>query len=170
LIYLILFLGWFYFNLNSHSCNTCMKSQKNISCRSLNTYLSKYLCGVNLGFLLSFCANANSFVFNHLSISTFIGFYDLNIPFLYLHSPHASSMDLIHSIPCKSNRKRNHLLVITLSIYFLAEPGSDMNRFPTKSSKTISPHGKPEGNTTHKMYYAVSPEMVLWVAAKLKCL
>jgi hypothetical protein len=79
--YLIQFLGWLSFNLNNHSCNKCKKSQKNTSCRSLNTYLSRYLSSVSLGFLLSFCANSSSFVFNHLSISTFVGFHGLNIPF-----------------------------------------------------------------------------------------
>jgi hypothetical protein len=43
------------------------------------------------------------------------------------------------------------VLGITLSIYFLANPSSDMNMFPTKPSKTIDPPGKPEGNATHKM-------------------
>jgi hypothetical protein len=78
---LIRFVGWLSFNLNNHSYNKWRKSQKNTSCKSLNTYLSRYLRGVNLGFLLSFCANSSSFVFNHLSISTFIRFHSLNIPF-----------------------------------------------------------------------------------------
>jgi hypothetical protein len=30
---LIQVVGWFSLNLNSHSCNTCEKSQKNTSCR-----------------------------------------------------------------------------------------------------------------------------------------
>jgi hypothetical protein len=80
-IYLILFVGWFSFNLNSHSCNTCKKSQKNTSCRSLNMYLSRYLHGIILGFLLSFCAKPRSFVFNQLSIFSFVGFHSQNIPF-----------------------------------------------------------------------------------------
>ena len=61
---LIRLVGWFYFNLFIHSCNTCWKSQKRTSCKSLNKYLSKYLCGVNFGFLFPFCTNSNSFVFN----------------------------------------------------------------------------------------------------------
>jgi hypothetical protein len=81
---LIQFVGWFYFNLNIHSCNTCGKSQKNTSCKSLNMYLSRYLHGVNFRFLLSFCTNSSSFVFNQLSISAFVGFHGLNIPFYIL--------------------------------------------------------------------------------------
>jgi hypothetical protein len=79
--YQIRFVGWLYFNLNRNSCNKCGKSQKNTSCKSLNTYLSRYLCGVNLGFLLSFYANSSSFVSNHLSIFSFVGFHGMNIPF-----------------------------------------------------------------------------------------
>ena len=78
---LIQFVGWLYFNLNSHSCNTCRKSQKNTSCRSLNTYLSRYFHSVILGFLLSFCENSRSFLFNQILISSFIRFHGLNIPF-----------------------------------------------------------------------------------------
>jgi hypothetical protein len=62
------------------------------------------------------------------------------------------------------------VLVINLSIYILVDPGSDMNMFPTKPSKTISPLGKPKGNATHKMYCAVSLEIVLLVTAMLRCL
>jgi hypothetical protein len=80
-LYLIQFVVWLYLSLNSHFCNTCGISQKKTSCRSLTTYLSRYLHGVNLGFMLSFCANSISFVFKHFSIFAFIGFHDLNIPF-----------------------------------------------------------------------------------------
>jgi hypothetical protein len=45
-----------------------------------------------------------------------------------------------------------------------------MNRLPPNPSKTIVPLGKPEGNTLHRVYYAVSPEIVLWVNTMLKCL
>jgi hypothetical protein len=79
--YLIQFVGWFSFNLNKNSCNICGKSQKNTSCKSLNIYLSRYLCGVNLWFLLSFYANSSSLVLNHISISSFVVFHGLNIPF-----------------------------------------------------------------------------------------
>jgi hypothetical protein len=79
--YLNRFIGWFSFNLNNHSCNRCEKSHKTTSCKSLNTYLLRYLCDVSLGFLLSFCAKSISFFLNHLSISTFVGFHGLNIPF-----------------------------------------------------------------------------------------
>jgi hypothetical protein len=78
---MIQFGGWFCFNLNNHSCNKCGKSQKNTSCKSLNTYLSRYLQGVNIGFMLSFCVNLSSFILNHLSISSFVGFHGLDIPF-----------------------------------------------------------------------------------------
>jgi hypothetical protein len=84
----------FFFNLNIHSCNTSRKSQKNTSCKSLNAYLSKYLRGVNFMFLLSFCANPISFVFNQLSISAFIGFHGLNIPFYILTLFNVLSLDL----------------------------------------------------------------------------
>jgi hypothetical protein len=116
---LIRFVGWLYFNLNSHSYNTCRKSQKNTSCKSLNMYLSRYLHGVILGFFLSFCANYISFVLNHISISAFVGFHGLNIPFLCLNSLYAYYTDPIHPILCSSSRQHNHLLVITLSFYFL---------------------------------------------------
>jgi hypothetical protein len=48
--------------------------------------------------------------------------------------------------------------------------GLDMNKFPSKHYKTISPPGKLESNTTHRVHYAVSPEIVLWVTEMLKCL
>jgi hypothetical protein len=35
-----------------------------------------------------------------------------------------------------------------------------------KASKTIGPPGKPEGNTTHKMCCAVSPEIALMGGCK----
>jgi hypothetical protein len=92
--YLIIFVGWLYFNLNIHSCNTCGKSQKNTSCKSLHTYLSKYLRGLNFRFMLSFCANSNSFVFNQLSISTFVGFHGIKIPFYILILFNVFSPDL----------------------------------------------------------------------------
>jgi hypothetical protein len=78
---LIRFVGWLYFNINNHSCNKCGKSQRNTSSKSLNTYLSRYLRGVNLGFLLSFCAKSSSFDFNHLSIYAFVGSHGIKIPF-----------------------------------------------------------------------------------------
>jgi hypothetical protein len=40
------------------------KFTKKTSCKSVNMYLSIYLRGVILGFLLSFCANSSSFVLN----------------------------------------------------------------------------------------------------------
>jgi hypothetical protein len=59
------------------------------------------------------------------------------------------------------------VLVVTPSIYLLDDPSSYLNKFPTKPSKTIGPPGKLEGNTSHKMYYVVSPEIVLWVTSML---
>jgi hypothetical protein len=79
--YLIQFVGWFYFNLNNHSCKRCKNSHKHTSCKSLNTFFSRYLSGVYLGFLFPCCAKSNSFVLNHLSIWSFIGFHGMNIPF-----------------------------------------------------------------------------------------
>jgi hypothetical protein len=38
-------------------------------------------------------------------------------------------------------------------------PVSDLNRFPTKPSKTIGPPGKPEGNDAHRVHNAVSLEI-----------
>jgi hypothetical protein len=60
--YQIRFIAWLSFNRSIHSCNKCGKTQKKTSCKSVNTYFSRYLWGVILGFLLSFCANSNSFV------------------------------------------------------------------------------------------------------------
>jgi hypothetical protein len=79
----IRFVGWLNFNLNNHSCNRSGNSQKNTSCKPLNTYLSRYLCSVYLRFLLSFYKKLSSFFLNHLSISTIAGFYGLNIPFYF---------------------------------------------------------------------------------------
>jgi hypothetical protein len=72
-----------------------------------------------------------------------------------------------HPVPADNETISWLLLFLSTS---WADPGSDLNRFPTKPSKTIGPPGKPEGNTTHRMYCAVSPEIVLWVTAMLKCL
>jgi hypothetical protein len=107
-------VGWLIFNIFIHYYNTCGKSQKNTSCKSLNMYLSIYLCGVNFKCLLSFCENSNSFYFNQLSIYAFIGFHSLNFPFYILiistschpiwHSFDASSINIIYSIPSCSNQ------------------------------------------------------------------
>jgi hypothetical protein len=77
----IWFITWLSFNLSIHSCNRCGKSQKKTSCKSVNTYLSRYFWGVILGFLLSFCAKSSSLVLNQVSICSFVGFHCLNIPF-----------------------------------------------------------------------------------------
>jgi hypothetical protein len=80
-IFRIRFVVWLSFNLIIHSCSRCGKSQKKTSCKSLNTCLSRYLRGVILWFLLSFCANSSSLVLNQPSIFAFVGFHSVNIPF-----------------------------------------------------------------------------------------
>jgi hypothetical protein len=77
----IQFVVWLSFNLKIHSYSRCKRSQKKTLCKSINTYLSRYLRGVILGFLLSFCANSISLVLNQPSISSLVGFQFLNIPF-----------------------------------------------------------------------------------------
>jgi hypothetical protein len=79
--YRVWFVAWLSFNLNIHSCSRCKKSHKKTSCKSINTYLSRYLRGVILGFLLYFCANSSSMVLNQPSISSLVGFQGLKIPF-----------------------------------------------------------------------------------------
>jgi hypothetical protein len=119
---LIQFVGWLYFNLFIHSCNTCGNSQKNTSCKSLNTYLSKYLCGVNFGFLLSFYANSISF-FSSISLS--LPSLDSTVstsPFRFSFSQRLvvrsgiilmrlPQISYTQSHPVPTNRQRNHLLV-----------------------------------------------------------
>jgi hypothetical protein len=90
--------------------------------------------------------------------------------FLYFHCHRDSFTDPTHLIPYSSSRQRNHLLVINLSSYFLDDLGSDLNKITTNPFKSIGPLGKPKSNTTHRMFYAVSPEIVLWVTAMLRCL
>jgi hypothetical protein len=41
------------------------------------------------------------------------------------------------------------------------DPGSGPPHFQQNPPKTINSPGKPEGNTTHRMHCAVSPEIVL---------
>jgi hypothetical protein len=77
----IWFIVWLSFNLSIHSCNKCGKSQKKTSCKSVNTYFSRYFWGIILGFLLSFCANSSSLVLSQVSIYAFLGFHGLKIPF-----------------------------------------------------------------------------------------
>jgi hypothetical protein len=89
---------------------------------------------------------------------------------LYLHFMCDSFMDPTHSILCISSQQQNHLLVITLLFLLLGWPRFRSKQTSNKSSKTIGPPGKPEGNKTHKVYCAVSPEIVLWVTSMLKCL
>jgi hypothetical protein len=61
-------------------------------------------------------------------------------------------------------------LSLSLLISFWVDIGSDMNRFPTKPSKTIDPPGKPKGNVARKAHSVVSPEIDLWVTAITRCL
>jgi hypothetical protein len=77
----IQFVTWLSFNLSIHSCSRCEKSQKKTLCKLVNTFLSRYLRGVILGFLLSFCANSSSLVLNQPSIFVFVGFHGVDIPF-----------------------------------------------------------------------------------------
>jgi hypothetical protein len=74
-------VAWLSFNLSIHSCSRWGKSQKKTSCKSINTHLSRYLRGVMLGLVLSFWANSSSLVLDQPSISAFVGFHGLNIPF-----------------------------------------------------------------------------------------
>jgi hypothetical protein len=62
------------------------------------------------------------------------------------------------------------MLVYYSSFSSRVDPCSYLNRFPTKPSKTISPPGKLEGNTVHRVHCTVSPEIALWVTAILKFL
>jgi hypothetical protein len=132
--------------------------------------LSIYLHGVDFGFRLYFYTNFISFVFNHISISTFIGFHGLNIP---LYS--VIFYVILSRIPLTQSHvvsaKNGTICWLLLSCYqYLANPGLDIPWFPTKPSKTIAPPRKPKGNTIHRVHCAVSPEIVLWVAATLRCL
>jgi hypothetical protein len=109
------------------------KSQKNTSCKSLNTYLSRYLCSVNLGFLLSFCTNSSSFVFNHLLISAFIGFHGLIIPFytfiLCMFLPWSHPLNPVQFQPATEPFVGFDLLLLGLTQVLLS------NMFPKKPSK-----------------------------------
>jgi hypothetical protein len=133
-------------------------------------YLSRYLRSVNLRFLLYFCANSISFVFNHLSISSFIGFHGLNTPFYSV---------IFYVILSQIPLTRSHAVLdgnrticwLLLSFYHSwVDSGSYILWFPTKPSKTISPPRKPEGITVHGVHCAVSPEIILWVAAMIRLL
>jgi hypothetical protein len=46
-------------------------------------------------------------------------------------------------------------------LYDFIDPGFKSIQGSNKASKTISPPGKPEGNATHRMCCAVSPEIAL---------
>jgi hypothetical protein len=50
-----------------------------------------------------------------------------------------------------------------LTLLSQIEPSSYLTSFQQNPSKTISSPSKPEGNATHRVYYAVSPEITLWV-------
>jgi hypothetical protein len=64
-----------------------------------------------------------------------------------------------------------HLLVLNYSYYLSWDDLVHIyHGFQQNPFKTISPSGKPEGNTTHRVHCAVSPEIVLLVVAMLKCL
>jgi len=78
---LTLFVGWVYFNCVIHFCNSVGKSLNKLSCISLIMYLSKYYLGLNLELLLSLWENSSSWIVNHLSVSSFVGFQPTNTPF-----------------------------------------------------------------------------------------
>jgi len=60
---------------------------------------------------------------------------------------------------------------LLLSCYkYLVDLGLDLLWFQEKTSKTIIPRGKPEGDALHEVHCVVSPEIVLWVVATLRCL
>jgi hypothetical protein len=48
-----------------------------------------------------------------------------------------------------------------MSEFLISDPGFMSIWVSNKASKTIAPHGKPVGNTTHRMHCAVSPEIDL---------
>jgi hypothetical protein len=81
--------------------------------------------------------------------------------------PHISFTQA-HFVP--SNWKHNHLLYFYLSTLILFNLGPDLVSSQKNPSKTIIPSGRPQGNATHRVYSIVSPEITLWVAAKLRCL
>jgi hypothetical protein len=56
------------------------------------------------------------------------------------------------------------LLLLLLSEFI--DPGFMSIQVSNKASKTIGPPGKPEGNTTHRMHCAVSPEIALMGGCK----
>jgi hypothetical protein len=182
--YLIRFIGWLSFNLLIHSCNMCQNSQKNTSCKSMNKYLSRYLHGVNLGFLLSFCTKYSSFVLaifqslplwdSMVSTSPFIfAFFHLLVirsGLLLTRLPQISCAQS-HCLPI--SRQQNHLLVFysLLSIYhYRFTPVHNQEASQQNPLKTIDPPSYPEGNIVHGVHCAVSPEIALWVAAIIKCL
>jgi hypothetical protein len=64
------------------------------------------------------------------------------------------------------NEERTKLSVgLYLSFTSWDDPGLDLNGFPKKTSRNISPPGKPEGNIAHRVHHAVSPEIALWMIA-----
>jgi hypothetical protein len=120
--------------------------------------------------MLSFRANSRYFVFSHISISTFVGFHGLNMPlYTVIFYTILSRIPLTksHAVPAEN---KNICWLFLSSFFFKFDLGLDLNKFPTKPSKTIDPPSKPKGNTTHIVYCAVSPEIVLWETAMLRCL
>jgi hypothetical protein len=103
---------------------------------SLNMYLLRYLHDVILGFMLSFCANSSSFVFNHFSISTFVGFHGPKIAFytftLCTFLPWIPSTQ---SCTVPSDHKTIFWLYLLPLSYPWVDPGLDLNRFQQNPQK-----------------------------------
>jgi hypothetical protein len=134
-------------------------------------YLSRYLCGVSLGFLLSLCTNLNSFIFNHLSISVFVGFHGMNIPFYsFILRSFLPQIPSTQSYAVPSGNETIYWLNFSLLTSSWVDLGLDINKFPTKPSKTINPPSKPEGNVAQSAHGVVSPKIALWVVAMIKFL
>jgi hypothetical protein len=118
--------------------------------------------GVNLGFLLSFCANSSSLVLNHLSISSFVGFHGLNIPlYVFILCDFHPQIPSTQSCAVTTGNKTICWMFGLTQVLILV--GFQQN------AQTIAPSGKPEGNTVHKVQSAVSPEIALWGIVILMC-
>jgi hypothetical protein len=124
-------------------------------------YFCRYFCIVIFGFLLSLCTNYNSFVFNHLSISSFVGFHGLNTPlYFFIFYANISWIPLTQSHVVLADKKTICWLILSFYHYWV-DLSPNLLCFPTKPYKNITPCGKPEGNIVHWVQCAVSPEIVL---------
>jgi hypothetical protein len=150
----------------------------------VDEYMSRYLHGDNLGFLLSFFTNSISFV---LDIFRSMPFWDSMVStslfrFAFSHLLVVRSGLLLTCLPQIScaqshclpiSRQQNHLLVFyyLLFIYhYKFTPVHNQEASQQNPLKTIDPPSYPEGNVEHRVHCAVSPEIALWVATILRCL